>query len=99
MIFRTSNILFGTLSSAVFPAFCTMIPKVCPIMCDDMSFYDVVCYCGEVKIPILDRLVTEGMRFIQFCTNAKFHYHASLDNYWPSFQKMILSVLSLTKKP
>jgi arylsulfatase len=71
MIFQTSLFYIGSLSSAVFPAFGATKPNVCPIMCDDMSFYDIVCYCGEVKTPNLDRLVAEGMRFNQFCNNAK----------------------------
>ena len=46
-------------------------PNIVLIMADDMGFSDAGCYGGEIETPNLDRLATEGMRFMQFTNNAK----------------------------
>ncbi len=46
-------------------------PNIVLIMADDMGFSDIGCYGGEIETPNLDRLASEGIRFIQFYNNAR----------------------------
>jgi hypothetical protein len=41
-------------------------PNVLLILCDDLGYSDLGCYCGEIQTPHLDRLAADGMRFTQF---------------------------------
>src|SRR2546430_299422 len=41
-------------------------PNIMVILADDLGFSDVGCYGGEVRTPTLDRLATNGLRFVQF---------------------------------
>lgn len=46
-------------------------PNIVIIVCDDMGFSDLGCYGGEIETPNLDRLASQGLRFIDFHNNAK----------------------------
>ena len=42
------------------------LPNIVFIMADDLGFSDVGCYGDEIATPNLDRLASDGIRFIQF---------------------------------
>lgn len=46
-------------------------PNIVLIMADDMGFSDAGCYGGEIHIPNLDKLATNGLRFMQFYNCAR----------------------------
>ncbi len=46
-------------------------PNIVLILCDDMGFSDIGCYGGEIETPRLDRLASQGLRFLNFYNNAK----------------------------
>lgn len=41
-------------------------PNIILIMSDDMGFSDIGCYGGIIETPNLDRLASEGLRYMQF---------------------------------
>ena len=46
-------------------------PNIILMMADDMGFSDIGCYGSEIATPNLDRLAQGGLRFTQFCNNAR----------------------------
>lgn len=46
-------------------------PNIILMMADDMGFSDIGCYGSEIATPNLDRLAKGGIRFTQFCNNAR----------------------------
>ena len=46
-------------------------PNIVLIMADDMGFSDAGCYGGEIHTPNLDKLATNGLRFMQFYNCAR----------------------------
>jgi arylsulfatase len=46
-------------------------PHILLILADDLGWYDLGCYGGEIRTPNLDRLAQSGVRFSQFYTTAR----------------------------
>jgi arylsulfatase A-like enzyme len=41
-------------------------PNIVVVMFDDLGFSDLGCYGGEIRTPNIDRLATNGLRFMRF---------------------------------
>ena len=46
-------------------------PNIILIMADDMGFYDIECYGGEIATPVLDSLAGQGVLMTQFYNAAR----------------------------
>ena len=46
-------------------------PNIVLIVSDDLGFSDLGCYGSEIRTPVLDRLVENGLRYSQFYNAAR----------------------------
>ncbi len=46
-------------------------PNIVLIMAEDMGYYDLGCYGGEIETPVLDSLAANGLRFTRFYNAAR----------------------------
>jgi arylsulfatase len=46
-------------------------PNVVVILLDDMGYSDIGCFGSEIRIPNVDRMAAEGVRFTQFYNTAR----------------------------
>jgi arylsulfatase A-like enzyme len=45
-------------------------PNIVFILCDDLGYADVQCYGGKIPTPYMDRLASQGMRFLDAHTSS-----------------------------
>src|SRR3546814_10691763 len=45
-------------------------PNIVTIVLDDVGYSDIGCFGAEIRTPAIDRLATDGLRYVHFDTKA-----------------------------